>query len=349
MIEILLIKLALIFFALLPGGLLAGFFITYFRRRLGSELAAIALGLGVIAAYLVLALHWLGHFLPPLIPPASSVLMAAFNDALFSAAIPEEAAKFLLLMAIVRRHEDCDSGGDLFCSAVLIGLGFAAIENVLYLIESGPHWLGLGLLRGALAVPGHAIFGIMMGHFAAEALRVGTQRVGTQRAGGQQVGAQQPEVPRGRYKWVVLALSLPIAAHALYDFPLMASEAIARDPNGALVYLGDRLTYLALGVLAAAGVIAWLIARRELVKIYTQQSDHDLAVPPARALLPWRLLGWVMMIGAVGCLAFAGWIQAHDRETALFLMLPSIFPLTFGSIMQMRPPGSVGVAPAAGT
>ena len=79
--------------------------------------------------------------------------------------------KFLLLYYVVREHKDCDSGGDLFCAAMLIGLGFAGLENVLYLLASGEHWIKLGLMRGVLAMPAHTVFGCLMGMFAARAFR----------------------------------------------------------------------------------------------------------------------------------------------------------------------------------
>ncbi|MET1027783.1 MAG: PrsW family intramembrane metalloprotease [Dongiaceae bacterium] len=325
------VKLLLIFFALLPGGLLAGFFVTYFRHRLSGELAAIALGLGVISNFLVIAILTLpSQFIHAGLPPIS-VPAGAFNDAFLMAAIPEEAAKFLLLMTIIRRHEDCDSGGDLFCSAVLIGLGFAAIENILYLDGSGTGWLSVGALRSVLAVPGHAMFGIIMGYFAAVAQR---------------------ETGRRRTRWQILALICPIIAHGLYDFPLMAFDMVANDNAGTLVRFQDQLTYLRrlpyleLGVLVVGSVIAWLVARQEMVAIYDERSDIDLAPPSSRALRPWRVLGWAMIAGACLCMAIAGWLLAREQGDGLYLFLCCIFPLTFGLIMQMRPRPRLAASPA---
>ena len=90
------------------------------------------------------------------------VLRTLTAAAFIGAAGPEELAKFLLLYFIVQEHKDCDSGGDLFCAAMLIALGFAGLENALYLLRS-PDLLGLGTMRGVLSIPAHVVFGAVMG------------------------------------------------------------------------------------------------------------------------------------------------------------------------------------------
>ena len=310
------LKLALVSLALLPSGLLAGFFVTSFRRRLGRDLIVLALGLGVISTFVAVPVELgLQYFLSQ-IPAVFSPLWGSFREASVIAAMPEESIKFLLLMTIVRRHEDCDSGGDLFCSAVLIGLGFAAVENLFYLIDNGSHWLTLGLMRGALAVPGHAIFGIMMGHGLAMAWR-------------------QSLDPSARRKWQALALLCPVIAHTLYDFPLMAIKAAAQ-PTAEL--MANPFLYVQLAVLIIAAAVGWFVARQELVRVYTSRHDLDLAQPTRRALLPWRVVGTFMIIGALACIALAAWLVDRGKPVGLFLALPSIYPLAFGWIMQMRPP-----------
>jgi len=320
------LRLALIFLALLPSGLLAGFFIASFRHRLGRDLVTLALGLGVISAFVAIAAELGLQYLLSLTPAGASTLWSSFREASVIAAVPEESIKFLLLTTIIRRHEDCDSGGDLFCAAVLIGLGFAAVENLFYLTSNESHWLSIGLMRSTLAVPGHAIFGIMMGHGLAMAWRHAVD-------------------PAERYKWQVLALLCPVVAHTLYDFPLMAINAAGQSTAG---LLNNPLVYLQLGVLVLAAVIAWFVARQELVRIYTTRQDLDLDQPTRRALLPWRLVGGLMILGALGCIGFAAWMMAHGKPLGLLLALPSIYPLAFGCIMQMRPPkASLAVAAQA--
>ena len=48
--------------------------------------------------------------------------------------------------------------------AVCVGLGFAAFENLMYVVGVGD-WLSTAILRALLAVPGHYAFAILMGYY----------------------------------------------------------------------------------------------------------------------------------------------------------------------------------------
>ena len=49
--------------------------------------------------------------------------------------------------------------------AVCVGLGFAAIENVGYVLSEEENWLGVATARALLAVPGHYAFAVLMGYY----------------------------------------------------------------------------------------------------------------------------------------------------------------------------------------
>jgi RsiW-degrading membrane proteinase PrsW (M82 family) len=157
-------SLTVIGFAIFPAAVLTGFIISHFRRRLGWRLAIRAIVLGAIAALIAIALSVIIG--PPQRWFAPGPIRIA-AQAFLGAALLEEGAKFLLLYYVVREHKDCDSGGDLFSASMLIALGFAALENVFYVLGGGEAWLSMAMMRGVLAIPGHAVFGCMMGYFAA--------------------------------------------------------------------------------------------------------------------------------------------------------------------------------------
>ena len=48
--------------------------------------------------------------------------------------------------------------------AVCISLGFAGLENVLYVIGD-EDWMSVALSRAVFSVPGHFCFGVIMGYF----------------------------------------------------------------------------------------------------------------------------------------------------------------------------------------
>lgn len=97
-----------------------------------------------------------------------------YNNALFNsygrAAFIEELCKIGVVYWVVWRRPEFDERMDGIVYAVRAGLGFALIENVLYLWPATAdlsHFITLWLLRACLAVPGHAMWTGMIGAFAA--------------------------------------------------------------------------------------------------------------------------------------------------------------------------------------
>ncbi len=88
----------------------------------------------------------------------------AISTALFAAALPEEMAKLLMLWLFLRSNPYYDEYFDGIVYAACVGLGFAATENIMYLLQSDD-WLGTGIVRGITAVPAHFAIACAMGYF----------------------------------------------------------------------------------------------------------------------------------------------------------------------------------------
>ncbi|MFO7574449.1 MAG: PrsW family glutamic-type intramembrane protease [Bacteroidales bacterium] len=124
-----------------------------------------------------------------------------FYHAFVVASFTEEGFKYLAFMLLIWRSRDFNEKFDGIMYAVFISLGFAAVENLLYVYKGGYQ---VGLLRAFTAVPAHAIFGIAMGyHF-------GLAKFYTQE----------------RKRQLVLAFVYPFLWHGAYDFLLMAGKSI---------------------------------------------------------------------------------------------------------------------------
>ena len=96
-----------------------------------------------------------------------SSIREAFADAFVLAAIPEELAKLIMLWLLLRKNPHFDERFDGIVYAVCIGMGFAGIENVMYLasgIEDGS-WIGIGISRALFSIPGHFFFAVLMGYY----------------------------------------------------------------------------------------------------------------------------------------------------------------------------------------
>ncbi len=83
----------------------------------------------------------------------------------FGAAIPEECAKLFMLWLLLRKNKHFDENMDGIVYAVCVSLGFAAVENVVYLFGNYTEWLSVGVSRAIFSIPGHFGFGILMGYY----------------------------------------------------------------------------------------------------------------------------------------------------------------------------------------
>lgn len=89
----------------------------------------------------------------------------AIGDAFLGAAIPEELAKLLMLWLLVRKNKHFNEHMDGIVYAVCIGMGFAGMENILYLFDNIDSWASVGVARALISVPGHFFFAVAMGYF----------------------------------------------------------------------------------------------------------------------------------------------------------------------------------------
>ena len=85
-------------------------------------------------------------------------------QAFLVAALPEETFKLLVLWLLLRRNPYFDEHFDGIVYAVCVGLGFAAVENVFYIINEEA-WVTIAISRALLAVPGHYAFAVLMGYY----------------------------------------------------------------------------------------------------------------------------------------------------------------------------------------
>ena len=115
------------------------------------------------------------------------------------AGLTEEFFKFIVLYWLIWKNKEFDEKYDGIVYAVFISLGFAAVENVLYVTEYGA---STGYLRAFTAVPAHAFFGVVMGFYFALARFI----------------------PGKKSVNLFKALLIPILLHGVYDFILMSQH-----------------------------------------------------------------------------------------------------------------------------
>ncbi|QNA46530.1 PrsW family intramembrane metalloprotease [Lacibacter sediminis] len=80
--------------------------------------------------------------------------------------LSEEWSKYIMLRSYAYPRKSFDEPFDGIVYSVMIGMGFATVENILYVQQ---HGLGTAILRMFLSVPAHATFAVLMGYFAGKA------------------------------------------------------------------------------------------------------------------------------------------------------------------------------------
>lgn len=115
-------------------------------------------------------------------------------------ALIEELMKWIMIRFLGYRNKEFDQLYDIIVYSVFVALGFAAFENIFYVLEGG---LTIGLYRAIFSVPGHAAFGIFMGYY------LGLARV-------------NEKTGRKKYiKNILLSILIPTILHTIYNFCLM--------------------------------------------------------------------------------------------------------------------------------
>lgn len=151
--------------------------------------------LGIISIVPAIILEMIGDSYFP-----QTNTMNVFIYAFFVVALAEEGLKFFFLRIAFYKNQHFNEPFDGIIYAVMISMGFAAAENIMYVMN---HGVAVGLLRMFTAVPAHAGFAILMGYF------VGKAKFAKQ------------------YKTYILLLGLfnAVLFHGLYDFFLLQNDS----------------------------------------------------------------------------------------------------------------------------
>ena len=125
-----------------------------------------------------------------------------FRTAIFAFLVvgfSEELVKFIILRFYNYPHKEFDEPYDGIIYAIMIGMGFACLENVFYIFQYGA---GTGIVRAFTAVPAHGAFAVIMGYY---------------------VGLAKFE-PSKATQYNLMGLGGAILFHGLYDFFLFQED-----------------------------------------------------------------------------------------------------------------------------
>jgi RsiW-degrading membrane proteinase PrsW (M82 family) len=231
--------------AVVPSILLIWYFWARDLQPEPARVLAATFGLGVFAIGPVLLVE-----LPAaaLIKHIGDPYLRGTVEGLLGAAAPEEAFKLLVLLAYCARHEAFDEPMDGIVYGAVASLGFATLENILYVGGGG---LSTAVLRALTAVPGHAFWGAILGYYVGQA----------------------KFFPAHRGRLILSGFLLAALLHGIYDAPLMIRTGLEKSGHPGA---GTPLLLFTLGAL----IFSWAFVTKQIRRLRVDQ----LHVQAVRAL-----------------------------------------------------------------
>lgn len=199
----------LLLVSILPPIVLMG--IIYACDRVEKEpiwFVALIYFLGMISTIPILIVELVGDGMLSLFTPLiGDGFIYKTIEYFFIVAATEEFFKFAVVRLIVWYNKAFNYRFDAIVYCVASSLGFALVENVMYVLGNG---LGTGIMRAILSVPGHCSFAVFMGFLLGHA-----KYAAKRKKMGLSVCLQ------------LLAFMIPVGIHGLYDLCLSLESILA--------------------------------------------------------------------------------------------------------------------------
>lgn len=172
----------------------------YQKDRYDREPPALLLKLFLFGALTVLPVYYIEKLLSFLNPFTG--LLSAFFTAFIVAGMTEEYFKRLVVIRLACRNKSYNEKLDGIVYSVFSALGFATVENLIYVLVRSSDFIYTGITRGIFAVPAHVMFGVTMGYYLSISKFANDERV-------QNINMRKSYI-------------VPVLLHGIYDFILMS-------------------------------------------------------------------------------------------------------------------------------
>ena len=175
---------------------------------------------GIISAFLVIFISAIAIIFFPFLAKDITTLgiVEMFISIFIGIALIEEACKWVIFEYIGWNNKEFDYIYDAIIYMAFIGLGFATIENIGYVTDSG---IVTAIVRALCSVPGHVFFAIHMGYYLGLAKQANLNN--------------RPDLEKkNKFK----SIMIPVIQHTIFDFCLYAgSDALVIFYFGFVFYL----------------------------------------------------------------------------------------------------------------
>lgn len=145
--------------AIAPGLALFSYF--YLHNQIAKEPSRTLLHTFIYGAMMTFPILFIQH----VFEEEQVFVHAFFRDVVFTSGL-EEFFKWLVLLIAIYHHVEFEDAYDGILYGASISLGFATVENILYLFTYGTD---IAFVRALLPVSSHALFGVVMGYYIGKA------------------------------------------------------------------------------------------------------------------------------------------------------------------------------------
>ncbi len=190
----------MLYLAIIPSIIL--FIIVWRSDKIEKEPVGLLLKVFFFGALTVISAMVVGLFTQNIVADfinEESLLFILIDNFLLTALV-EEGGKYFVLKKTTWKHPAFNYLFDGVVYAVCASLGFATVENILYLLDAG---IGTAIGRGLLSVPGHVIDAIYMGCY------YGMAKLASVEGDNAKMKSS-----------LIKALWIPVLLHGTYDFCL---------------------------------------------------------------------------------------------------------------------------------
>ncbi|GIN92050.1 protease PrsW [Siminovitchia terrae] len=176
-----------------PGLALLSYF--YLRDQYGQEPILTVFKTFLMGAVITFPIMFVQYIMS-----TEEIIQGSIMSAFLSAALFEEFIKWFVLFFAIYQHDEFDEPFDGIVYGASISLGFATVENILYLAANG---VSFAIGRALLPVSSHALFGVIMGYY---------------------LGKAKFQSNRTQKRWLFYSFFVPFLLHGLYDFILLSEK-----------------------------------------------------------------------------------------------------------------------------
>lgn len=145
--------------AIAPGLALFSYF--YLRNQISAEPSRTLFHTFIYGAILTFPILFIQHVFE-----IEHIFQSMFLRNVLFTSLLEEFFKWLILVMAIYQHVEFDDPYDGILYGASVSLGFATVENILYIFTFG---MDTAFLRALLPVSSHAIFGVVMGYYLGRA------------------------------------------------------------------------------------------------------------------------------------------------------------------------------------